>query len=59
MTCFSLGGVFGADGAMMSEGEGPAGAIFGVGLLLTGLGLKAIHHLRERSGDYDLPRNVR
>lgn len=58
MTCFSLGGAFGVLGAA-NEGEGTAGAIFGVGLLLTGLGLKAIHHLRERSGDYDLPSDLR
>jgi len=58
MTCFSLGLLFGLAGAS-GEGEGTGASIFGVGLLLTGLGLKAIHHLRERSGDYDLPWNLR
>jgi len=50
MTCFSLGIFFGFRGADLGS-EGIGVSIFGVGLLLTGLGLKAIHHLRELSGD--------
>ena len=61
MTCFAGGAVFGFIGAASSgeSGVGIGAAIFGSGLLLTGVGLKAIHHLRERSGDYDLPWDLR
>ena len=58
MTCLAGGALFGLAGAGTGS-EGAAAAIFGAGLLLTGVGLKAIHHLRERSGDYDLPWDLR
>jgi len=53
MLCFSFGPFFGLFGASTSQdGNGTGSAIFGAGLILAGVGLKAIHHWRQRSDDF-------